>query len=237
MDVMVFARHLKQIRENKGWTQNQLATEINNYLLNKELASTTIAAYEQGARYPKLPTIVAIATLFKVSVDWLIGVNENMDIQAVKKGSVPSSPIEHTDVIIPRNEWYKYDKSPVYVVSSNTDVPLFQPCWGILDYDNKRILSVVGIINIKDIGCNLYRYKPSEADKTDTVGRLSLSINELKKETGNVWVEVLNTDSFTKGQYNGWYKSNENRSMLINISNGLTLPYNGIGISFRAYKI
>ena len=53
-----------------------------------------------------------------------------------------------------------------------------------------------------------------------------------KKE--QVWVEMITSDSNISARYNGWYRHNEDRSCLIS-GLGLTLPYDGLGVSYYAY--
>lgn len=70
----MFKDVLKKLREEKALTQEQLAEILN-------VSPGTIGNYEQGQRLPKDDKMwIKIATYFKVSVDFLMDVNEQNDI-------------------------------------------------------------------------------------------------------------------------------------------------------------
>lgn len=52
---------------------------------------------------------------------------------------------------------------------------------------------------------------------------------------GSFWVELTTSDKYMQGLYNGWYHHNEDKTCLIN-NRGLTLPYEGLHISYYAYS-
>ena len=64
-----FAKAIKQLREEKGSTQENFA---------KELGITTrqLQRYESGDQLPSLVKLVEIADQFNVSTDFLLGRNE-----------------------------------------------------------------------------------------------------------------------------------------------------------------
>lgn len=57
---------IKELREEKGWNQNRLALELN-------VSQSTISFYETGERSPDLETLIQLANLFDVNVDYLVG--------------------------------------------------------------------------------------------------------------------------------------------------------------------
>lgn len=61
-----FGTRLKSTRRERGLRQKDLATSLN-------LAQTTIANYEQGTRFPDESTLLGIADLLGVSLDFLMG--------------------------------------------------------------------------------------------------------------------------------------------------------------------
>ncbi|MCU9809307.1 helix-turn-helix domain-containing protein [Paraclostridium sp. AKS46] len=63
---LIFANHLKQLRESTGLSQVDLAKIIG-------VSPSTIGMYEQGRRTPDLEVLTEIATHFQVSVDYLLG--------------------------------------------------------------------------------------------------------------------------------------------------------------------
>lgn len=59
---------LKQLREQRHITQEQLADTLN-------LTRTTISHYESNINEPSLETLVAISVYFGVTTDYLLGIN------------------------------------------------------------------------------------------------------------------------------------------------------------------
>ncbi len=65
MEIILGAR-LKELREEKGLTQRQLAKELN-------LNAVTYLHYEKSQREPPLAVLASMAIYFDVSVDYLLG--------------------------------------------------------------------------------------------------------------------------------------------------------------------
>ena len=57
---------LKELRAHSGWTQKQIADAI-------EVSSVSIQRFEYGTVRPSLDTLIALADLFNVSLDYLVG--------------------------------------------------------------------------------------------------------------------------------------------------------------------
>ncbi|AZO95240.1 helix-turn-helix domain-containing protein [Halocella sp. SP3-1] len=57
---------IKQLRNEKGITQDDLATYLG-------VSRSTVAGYETAKRKPEYETLQKIASYFKVSVDYLLG--------------------------------------------------------------------------------------------------------------------------------------------------------------------
>ncbi len=96
----MFSFRLKQLRENAGWTQEELATKLN-------LTQSTIAYYENDRKKPTLDNAKVIAGLFNISLDYLIGFSNNQDTVSVKEEnknySIPHSVIEDINNLSPRS--------------------------------------------------------------------------------------------------------------------------------------
>lgn len=61
-----FSERLKELRLEKGLSQNQLAKAVN-------LSDVAICLWEQNKRVPNLDAVIAIADFFGVSIDYLAG--------------------------------------------------------------------------------------------------------------------------------------------------------------------
>jgi transcriptional regulator with XRE-family HTH domain len=59
---------IKNLRERKGWTQRDLAEKMFK-------AESTVGMWEQGRREPDYDSLIELAQLFDVPVDFLIGNN------------------------------------------------------------------------------------------------------------------------------------------------------------------
>ena len=60
--------NIKNLRERKGLTQKELATNLN-------ISASAIGMYEQGRRIPDVETLQQFSNFFQVSIDELLGEN------------------------------------------------------------------------------------------------------------------------------------------------------------------
>lgn len=65
----VWFKNLQKAREAKGWTQVKLATEL-------EISQQSITFYESGTRVPSLEVAFKLAKILGVSIEYLIGEDE-----------------------------------------------------------------------------------------------------------------------------------------------------------------
>jgi len=66
---IILGKRLKELREELGLTQKQLAEKL-------ELNSVTYLHYEKSQREPPLAVLVNMAIFFNVSVDYLLGLKD-----------------------------------------------------------------------------------------------------------------------------------------------------------------
>ena len=66
---MLFAERLKLCRENRKWKQREVADAVHVNL-------RTYQGYEGGRSEPKFETLIALADLFDVTLDYLLGRTE-----------------------------------------------------------------------------------------------------------------------------------------------------------------
>ena len=64
------ADRIKALRESRGWTQAELARRMN-------MTRNGINSWEQGLSMPSPQSLVALARLFSVSTDYLLGVEKH----------------------------------------------------------------------------------------------------------------------------------------------------------------
>ena len=63
---MLFNERLRELRQNKGLSQSQLAEALN-------ISKSAISMYELGRREPDLETLEGIADFFNVDINYLLG--------------------------------------------------------------------------------------------------------------------------------------------------------------------
>ena len=74
----VFPSRLKEARNLTGFTQKEVAKEIN-------ISNVSISQYENGSREPDINTLSKFADFYGCSVDWLIGRGDYPGFEPVYK--------------------------------------------------------------------------------------------------------------------------------------------------------
>jgi len=82
MEIPMFAENLKNLRQEKGLTQADLARAL-------YVSQQAVSLWETGKSYPDIPTLRSLAALLKVKVDDLIAEPEYDQAQSDKKVHVP----------------------------------------------------------------------------------------------------------------------------------------------------
>lgn len=78
----MFGERLKELREDQGLTQSDLA----NYL---HISRPTITLYENNTNQPDFNTLIQIADKFNVSLDYLLGrTNQKYNINSLNKKDI-----------------------------------------------------------------------------------------------------------------------------------------------------
>jgi transcriptional regulator with XRE-family HTH domain len=79
----MYGARIRQLRKAQGWTMKQLGLEM-------RLAESTISGYENENRRPDLDVLFRFATLFGVSIDFLVGRQERIEYstEPVEMGNV-----------------------------------------------------------------------------------------------------------------------------------------------------
>ena len=68
-----FGNTLKRLRRKNDMTQEQLSQRLG-------LTKSVISAYETGLRMPSYDVLIAIARIFKVTTDFLLGVEQKQEV-------------------------------------------------------------------------------------------------------------------------------------------------------------
>ena len=67
---------IRLLRERRGLTQSELAKQLG-------ITRSSVNAWEQGISIPSTQYIVELATIFKISTDYLLGVESTASISVV----------------------------------------------------------------------------------------------------------------------------------------------------------
>lgn len=79
---MTFGERLKQLRKAAGESQADLSSVLGMS------AAITICGYEKGSREPNIKSIRTICEHYKVSADFLLGINESEQASKTTKHSI-----------------------------------------------------------------------------------------------------------------------------------------------------
>lgn len=233
----ILGTRLSTAREKIGMSQIDLTLHLQEYLDQPEpLSVLAISSYENGSRLPHITTLVGISKILGVTVDYLVGADSIMyrptQISYSIEDEPEKIPVPEFDILIKKPAYSTYDGYPVYVKSKSAS-DLISDRWGILDYANNQILFKENAIPLHP-DMKLYRMKPLNASYIDYTTSKPLNMHRLLNEKV-MWIEPFSLDSLAMEKYRGYYRHNEDHSMLISITNGLTLPYTGLGISYNAF--
>lgn len=94
-----FGQRLKELREEKGLLNKELAKEIN-------VEPATITNWEKGNRSPREDILIKIADYFDCSLDYLLGRTDNKTSKIIK-GSFNNNTVE-----VEVDKSYPYDLTP-----------------------------------------------------------------------------------------------------------------------------
>ena len=124
------------------------------------------------------------------------------------------------------------DGKPVFVSFKNH---AHEDQWGIVNMDRSSFILRNGLLRFTDQTIDqIFVSEPYFAYIKSTQSNLSLDMSKLLNTKKYVSIEMTTSNRYVRGLYNGWFHHNETHSCLIN-EKGLTLPYEGLGISFHAY--
>lgn len=85
-------KRIAELRKEKGLNQVGLGLKLN-------VSQKMISAYESGTHQPGIDTLIQMARLFNVSVDYIIGISDiKMPADKFSKDALTSSEVELLDI-------------------------------------------------------------------------------------------------------------------------------------------
>ncbi len=226
--VLNVGTRLAILRKEKGLTQGEFCQAFSDYCnYEKCLLVPSVSSWEQNRRLPTMQTLVMLAQYYGVSIDYLFGITDERNaVVSESVGNETTELIKHSDVSIRKADLVKHNGMPVYIKFRSHE-HLSQ--WGILNANTNKVICKDFVVPITaDVEC--YSYAPLSPVRTQ--------IYEYQKllDTPYVWIEIRSADEEIRASYNGRYRHNENHTALVNLENGLTLPYHGLDVSFWAFR-
>lgn len=91
---MVFAKRFKELREKRGWTQEDIAKRL-------KISRNTVAGYESKGKIPREDTLIAIANLFDTTTDYLLGRTDDPNPQPSADDKIQSALRKINEAIDP----------------------------------------------------------------------------------------------------------------------------------------
>lgn len=79
---------IKELREKNGWSQEELGRKVNK-------SKSTVSLYESDGMVPPGDTLIELASLFNVSLDYLVGIDKN-EMVSIEKLTKKQKMLVHT---------------------------------------------------------------------------------------------------------------------------------------------
>ena len=97
----IFSERLRKLRQERSWTMKELGERISE-VAGSSFSSASVSNWEKKGSEPPYNILAAIAQIFDVSADYLIGISET----PTQNSESPTEKIEHTQDIINNVELY-----------------------------------------------------------------------------------------------------------------------------------
>lgn len=221
---------IASLRCNANLSQQQLAMLLSDITKRTDMLSTaTISSWESGRRKPSPSMIRAMSQLFSVTENYIKGLCDDPQSNEIKES------VFNSKLLYPNTNIEKIDAN---IISGFDGMPLFvifkkmthKDQWGIYNDGMAQIIMRDFAIKVNSPSIDsIYTFSPYIATKPT----LPLTYKRLM-EVKQVWVTILSNDQQIRRMYDGWYVHNETHTCLINRA-GLTLPYEGLNVSYYAF--
>ena len=217
-------KRLIKLRKERNMNQHDFAIEFSLFIgRDSKLALSTISSWEVGAKKPSYEILIALASFYGVSVEYILGIssdkiNDKKDVFDMEDFIIEINP----------NELPNYDGKPVFLVF----VGNMKNRWGIYNHEKKGFCCRNEIILYNE-SIRLFAATP-ESLPAYRASSKKLDYNTFQK-TERFWVEYKNNDISISQKYSGWYQHTPGHTDIIN-EEGNILPYAGFGVYYSVYN-
>ena len=242
----IIPARLQALRDEKGLTQAELTKDFNKCYPDKQIGYSSFSMWETGRRPVTKGCLEPIMEYFGVSKSYLFGLTDDKNeefeddvIEEMLNKQVTSNTINDINLKseILWKDLFRFDKCPIYVEFPNFDA---MGGWAIYNKATNEFVFADKRMPITDAmkKTRSARLYSTRLDYLASYGENIRKPLELIKvmNMNQVYVKMASPDSAIRAMYNGWYHHNEKHTALIN-SEGLVLPYNGLGVSYSAYSV
>lgn len=132
-----FGRRVKDLRLERGWTQDELAKRLNG--AGYSMHQTTVAKMESGARPTSVGEMAALAAIFGMSIDRLFSDDAPVDRAMSAMAAATAECVRAADEIVDLSQ--QTDAAKARLVDSVTRVgELAAEASGLPGWDERRML-------------------------------------------------------------------------------------------------
>ncbi len=229
---IIFGNRIKKLRTDRQLKQSDLAEQLSEFMNIDPITLTTISSWEQGRKLCGIETLKYLALFFNVSVDYLLGLE---DQPREKNRKAVFDTVSEDAQIVKYTDLASVDGCPVLIETDSTVKQGFKAKWAIYDHASHQFVTHRAVYNANPHIIVRCCVPLSKATMTNLRKRI-LKLSELKKKPcgEKFWILKLQGTPEERAEYTGWYTNNENHSCIIN-NDGLTLPYDGLGVTYTAF--
>ncbi|MBW1604898.1 helix-turn-helix domain-containing protein [Lactobacillus sp. Sy-1] len=101
----IFGQRLRALRRGHNLTQSQLAAALNKQFNAKPHPNTEaqLGKWELGLRSPSIPELIKLATFFDVSIDFLVGRNDD-NVKDLAQSLISANDLQFDEKMLTRND-------------------------------------------------------------------------------------------------------------------------------------
>ncbi|WP_423116058.1 helix-turn-helix domain-containing protein [Bacillus thuringiensis] len=97
----IFSERLRKLRQERSWSMKELGEKLSE-VVGSSFSSASVSNWEKKGSEPPYNILAALAQIFNVSADYLIGISDT----ATLNNEAPTEKIEHKQDIINNVELY-----------------------------------------------------------------------------------------------------------------------------------
>lgn len=237
---------IAQVRTEHGLTQTDLREAFNTNYRDSNISLSAVSMWERGRRPVGDKYLDMYVDYFNVSKAFLLGYTDDRNehltdeqIDAILAGTYTNETDDDSVKEVLWKDLFRFNNLPLYV-----EYPTFQNPngWCIYDHTGERLVFIDRVESVGPAMQNrsrkgeikFYAMSPVYASVYADNKKKPLELLKVRNKQ-RVYVRMISPNPVVRAMYDGWYKHNETKTALIK-SNGLVLPYEGIGISYNAFS-